>query len=85
VKAIDQAGHESVTSSQVSVEASSWVLPGPLQSIPLLLPAIVLSFLLIGVAAMRRRLLSREQVRQRSPRVERREEETGEEDEISDL
>jgi len=69
VKAVDEAGHESVTASHVTVEPSSFVLPGPLQTSPLSVPAIALGILLIAVAAIRRRLLRKERSHRRSPRA----------------
>jgi len=69
VKAVDDAGHESVTASHVTVEPSPFVLPGPLQASPLVGPAIGLGLFLIAIAAVRRGLLRKQARRRRPSRV----------------
>jgi PKD repeat protein len=55
VRAIDHAGHESVSSTDFTVAPSGVSLPGPLQAIPLYFPAMGLGLLLFSFLLIRRR------------------------------
>jgi len=80
VRAYDNAGHESVTDSSFTVDASAGVFPGLFQAIPLYFPALGLGLLLVSYAFLLRRRRRREEKDQ-----EEREQDEFESDFGSDL
>jgi hypothetical protein len=83
VRAIDNAGHESTTETNFTVESSGVVFPGLLQAIPLYFPAMALGLLLVSFLLIRRRRRQRERSDPRYADEEYEEQE--EEDDTSDL